>query len=1016
MVDFHRLLNYYIECIEIEAQEEFSFPSFKENDTFVLLNFSDNEWSSTNKTRQVYLPSALKRNLALNRETASLFYGWPLFYKPAIASNGLKYYWIEPLFLLKVEIINEDNFHELAIIKEWPKINDKILSRFAPTIEERIQIQESIGISEAETLPDEGLSYFWIKFNNLFQDLSLKSSENAIDISENTFFNKGIIFLSSAAIYHRLLLKELKTLRNNFSNSAINSTSLGDLITGHIQKFNYDFKPTQITSINHSQRNAIKRAFNNSISVVTGPPGTGKSQVVLNLMVNAFENNTSVLFTSKNNKAVDVVCERIFRAIKFPINLRLGSKTLERNYTIEFLDLLDSILSGSNKEEAVSRFRIEKQRFDDYKKEYYELLEKLNKIVEIRNKINELDQIIENLQSKLGKLIIEKLNVINFNQSDLQYQYIQNEIERLLKNKFSFIEKISVLFYPSFIHKKIHKYCLKLSQIIENVIPINKQVINDLKYYENLYSQILLAINYIKTSNHLIELSKDLNKYSLTELNKELLDKENKFISAAINYLEALGKYRVANLSVEDRRALTNYYSVMRNLSGEYPGDKAYALLKKQQEELFKQVKKILPVWSVTNLSAGGHFPLAPGIFDLLIVDEASQSDIASAIPLLFRAKKAIIIGDPNQLKHISKISKAQDSRILNKHGLLGVSDANRFTYTTQSLFHCARGIVDENSITLLNEHYRSHFSIIEFSNRQWYSGYLDIRTNYDNLFYPPEGKAHLEWINIKGETLRKSGRSAYNEKEAELVVSLLDKFISYYQGSNHLPSFGIVTPFTAQAELLKELIIKRYDEQLIKNLFLIADTAHKFQGDERDIVLFSPVISSNVPNDSTLIGFLRSTSNLFNVAITRARSILWVVGDKQKCINSSIPFLKDFVEYIEHRAYEKTNLPYDKFDSYWEKKFYEVLVSHGYKPIPQYPAGPYLIDLAIITESKKIAIEIDGERWHQTLSGERLERDLTKDKNLIRMGFVVLRFWTHDLKYNLSDCINKVEQVIQNK
>lgn len=143
---------------------------------------------------------------------------------------------------------------------------------------------------------------------------------------------------------------------------------------------------------------------------------------------------------------------------------------------------------------------------------------------------------------------------------------------------------------------------------------------------------------------------------------------------------------------------------------------------------------------SFSNLSIGGHFPLKPRIFDLLIIDEASQSDIASAIPLLFRAKNAVIIGDPQQLKHIPSISRAQDNRLMQKYDLIK-DDYLRFSYSIQSLYHWARGIVSNDCVTLLNEHYRSHHSIIEFSNREWYNGYLDIRTNYDNLLYPPKTK-----------------------------------------------------------------------------------------------------------------------------------------------------------------------------------------------------------------------------------------------------------------------------------
>src|SRR5690606_36295617 len=70
------------------------------------------------------------------------------------------------------------------------------------------------------------------------------------------------------------------------------------------------------------------------------------------------------------------------------------------------------------------------------------------------------------------------------------------------------------------------------------------------------------------------------------------------------------------------------------------------------------------PVWAVTSLSAGSRFPLARGLFDLVLIDEASQSDIASALPLLYRAKRAVVLGDPNQLTHITTVGAEVDAEL----------------------------------------------------------------------------------------------------------------------------------------------------------------------------------------------------------------------------------------------------------------------------------------------------------------------------------------------------------------
>jgi len=1011
MINLQKLLEYYIECIEIESLEEFSFPSFKENQQFIIPSI-ENEWSSSEENLNINLTQEIRRKLALNRQTSTLYYGWPTYLKPAVAKNGNPYLWLEPLFLLKVEFEDDNQSFQLSLIKEWPKINDGILKRFAKTFEERIQIIDSIGLSDAEFLPDGGLIDYYKKFQKLYIDLpnTPLHIDDVSNIKTEGFYNIPIIIVASTPRYSRQLLKELRLLKDSNNLNKTKGTSLDSLLFGNSKSVIKSFQASQITPLNRSQRKAISRSFTNSISVITGPPGTGKSQVVLNILVNSFENNLSVLFTSKNNKAVDVVCERILKDIKFPINLRLGSKTENRDYTTEFLDLLDTVLSGGDKETVITDFNRAKRIYDSTKQKYYGLLDSFEEIVATRNKINKLDEALENYEELLDKNIIKRAKEIKFSKSPF-VDLAKKEIALLKSNKLPFSYKLFGIFSKTYPFKKIHQYLLECNEAIGQLLSISPSISQNISVYESNFQRFQKIYDYIQLYCELNSLRKKESLNNISQLS-ELLEKlEKEFLDASKKYIEALGRYRIINLSNEDRKTLTNYYSVVKSLSGEYPGDKAYAQLKRQQENLFERVSKILPVWSVTNLSVGGHFPFTPNAFDLLIIDESLQSDISSALPLFYRSKNAIIIGDPQQLKHISSIGKAQDNRLMQKYNLLQ-DDNLRFSYSIQSLYHCSRGIVSDDCVTLLNEHYRSHYSIIEFSNKEWYDGHLDIRTNYDNLFYPPNGKSNLEWINLKGETERLNGRSAINKNEAKKVLELLSQFLNTYE--NDKPSIGIVTPFTAQAEFLKQEIINQYDEHFIKNYFLITDTAHKFQGDERDIVIFSPVIAQNITNDSSLIGFLRSTSNLFNVAITRARSILWIVCDKEKCIRSGIPYLKSFVEYIEHKKYEKIDLPYEGFASPWEKKLYEVLISEGYKPKIQYPVGPYFVDLAILDNGKKIAIEVDGERWHTDLSGERLERDITRDKNLNRMNYTVIRFWTHDLKYDLAKCVQKIKTSMQ--
>ncbi len=111
-----------------------------------------------------------------------------------------------------------------------------------------------------------------------------------------------------------------------------------------------------------------------------------------------------------------------------------------------------------------------------------------------------------------------------------------------------------------------------------------------------------------------------------------------------------------------------------------------FRLLSKRTPNIFQA----FPCWAVTNLSVGSRIPLIPGIFDLAIVDEASQSDIPSAIPILFRARRAGVVGDPFQLTHVSKLSTSRDTMLRRQVGLKRIEDM-RFAYTESSLLGLLR-------------------------------------------------------------------------------------------------------------------------------------------------------------------------------------------------------------------------------------------------------------------------------------------------------------------------------------
>jgi hypothetical protein len=259
-------------------------------------------------------------------------------------------------------------------------------------------------------------------------------------------------------------------------------------------------------------------------------------------------------------------------------------------------------------------------------------------------------------------------------------------------------------------------------------------------------------------------------------------------------------------------------------------------------------------------------------------------------------------------------------------------------------------------------------------------------------------------WIDVKGKVLRPVGGGAMNSLEAAALVDELRELVVKrgYDGA-----IGVVTPFRAQANKIRTLVHQdRELSQSLAALSFVVDTVHGFQGDERDAIFFSPVISAGA-GESTL-RFLKSHGNLFNVAITRARSELIVVGDRQAALDSGVAYLAGFAEYVRDLASQENGLAahsnagpeypmvtHPELVSDWERIFYKAMHLAGLRPVPQYEEPPDALDFALFEGERKLDIEVDGENYHRNWDGELCRRDQIRSRRLGDRGWDVMRFWS---------------------
>jgi len=396
-------------------------------------------------------------------------------------------------------------------------------------------------------------------------------------------------------------------------------------------------------------------------------------------------------------------------------------------------------------------------------------------------------------------------------------------------------------------------------------------------------------------------------------------------------------------------------------------------------------VLPFLKNWACTALSIAPNAPLEAGLFDLVVIDEASQCSIASALPLLFRGRRAVIIGDPNQLTHIAGIKDADEEVCASKAGL------DRKDLVKRRLSHAHHSIYSAfdhraSSIIFLDEHYRSDPQIIRLSNELFYGEGLTILTSPSKLMN--FGEHAVAWKDVRGRAIRPKGGSAMNRKEASAVAEMLGRIAGSRPDGC---SVGVVTTFSAQARLINSKAEQQLPEKDRVAMDLEIGTVHRFQGDERDIMLFSPVAAEGVARSS--LSWLIGTPNLFNVAVSRARSYLLVVGDFGFCAETE-GLLGDLADYVKNLEVDRrvgaAGLRGD-LDSLAEERLYRELVKLEIEATPKREVFHYKCDFVVEGESVAVNVECDG-RHHLTECGRKRRQDIARDRLIESKGYDVVR------------------------
>jgi very-short-patch-repair endonuclease len=1032
-----RLARYYLAClgqddigeVSVWARSKFT-PDYVSLPNLPLDNFEE----VFKEQDVVNLINSMRRD----RSPKIMYLGYPTVIHKFTSKQGNEIHRLEPLFLLPVEFDQPNNRGNGSISNDYPIINTAVLKRFTNAgndtlMSELLQLEEELGFVEAVgDVPDfdeivtrlQQIRAEWPWVEEC--DPNLISTEPPLnEIDASGIYNRCVLLVVERKPFTQGLETELRELAK-LQPSNYESTALGKLIKNQTIEVNnsllVDNTLIEVLPMNTEQRMAVSRALTQPLTIITGPPGTGKSQVVTNLLVNAAWQGKKVLFASKNNKAVDVVETRVNNLGPRPVLLRMGSSN---EYQVKLRDYLQAFSTVTADEDEQAEYEEALKSHKHIVASIVSCQEDQDKTIALRNKVDELEKNVESIREQFGDTLF--YNVRDIYEADIRKKLgaYKVALDKADKNQLSLFNKLLWRFKKEESFKNLDDESQRLEKEISVLgISFPREYPSDESFveYVTVYKKIMLVLK---------DVSKVIEYYNALELlqNAESLEVLSEKYRALLKRLSSNSEkfwrswLRVspARLKQEDRKLLSQYVSVIQMIidaGTQRPSTQVW----RQYYVLTEKVSHLLPCWAVTSLSARGKLPFTANYFDLVVFDEASQCDIASALPLLYRAKHVAVIGDPMQLSHISNVHKNQDQQLLERFDL--VENYTQWAYSWNSLFDMAKSFARAEDIVNLRDHHRSHADIINFSNKFFYEGRLRVATRYEKLIRPSNNAPGVKWADVKGTTVRPANGGAINVKEAESVIQVIKNLVieRSYRGS-----IGVVSPFRAQANLIKELCFK--DEQLqslLDNLEFLSDTVHKFQGDERDIIIFSPVVSAGVQIQT--LGFLKRNGNLFNVAITRARAMLLVVGDMSAAKNSGVEYLAEFASYadnLKNKIEEKEeNLSKDLGENYpasvdrtrvsdWEVILYQALYKAGIRTIPQYPIDQYVLDLAVIDGERRLDIEVDGERYHRNWTGELCRRDQIRNQRMYELGWDVIRFWVYEIRDDMDGCVERVKKWI---
>lgn len=559
-------------------------------------------------------------------------------------------------------------------------------------------------------------------------------------------------------------------------------------------------------------------------------------------------------------------------------------------------------------------------------------------------------------------LLIDKLYSTVENRNIDTYSILINNLSNILSKIDTFTRRKDLI-------NHLEKYAQEWAEMISHR--------KDFHGESQLPVDIELAWKWRQLSNQMSR----IDSYDANRIHKEIANMNEQLLQNArkLAYEKAWFE-KIKNKTVAQTQAIEGWRVTIKK-AGKMSTDRGKALMNKARE-LMPLCQSAIPVWIMPLNRVAENFDPQKNKFDVVIIDEASQADIL-ALSALYLGKKVIIVGDDEQVSPNPVGIKQEEVDALIEQYLNNIPNKHIYDGKT-SVYDMAK--TSGFKPMMLIEHFRCLPEIIQFSNELSYNGRIRALREASDIKIKPSVVEYRVPNAFKTE-------KKINEVEAEHIASLVCACIENptYRGK----SIGVISMLgQEQAYEIDRLIQANLDPKEYENRKIQCGTASQFQGDERDVIFISIVECPNEKGGPVRLmsqdGNNDANRKKYNVAASRPRDQMWVVHS----LNPEIDLKPDDIrlKLIKHSMNPMSSKNQEKLqraESDFEKQVMSILLNRGYKVIPQWEVGSYRIDMVIENGDNRVALECDGEKFHNL---DELPHDLKRQAILERLGWRFIR------------------------